>query len=438
MLKNKKLLFTILFVALLLLIPNIVKADERTLSNISITVPEPVIGQTLPTANDIKVVADGATYQVHDVEWYEMEVAGACDYQLITDSTHTCIPNTRYKVSFLYSRPHTDLIPRQENGLIDFDNLTITKNGRSVHTSGGGYSFDVGGDAQYEYDYVSIEFEKAKPEAIINSIDLTIPTKNAGDPIRWPIHAIQIKLNGSIPVITYEYLMYKYNPNTGNYDAPLTESTFEEDTKYKALIYFTIPNKYEFSDSFNSSNVKINGKPVSTSCFSYEPAGLDYGYMTYVYYEIDTSEPVFYSVIEGKDPIYKQEEDGTLRFKIDGPLNKFMGIYIGDNEIAPKNYEVSGGSTVVILKEDYLKSLAAGKYELTFLYSDGYAISDLTITGTGGNAGGNASGTGSNDPTKAPGRIPYAGGTLIMILSSTLFVIAGAYAFKKTRDLKGI
>ena len=42
------------------------------------------------------------------------------------------------------------------------------------------------------------------------------------------------------------------------------------------------------------------------------------------------------------------------------------------------------------------------------------------------------------DNTKAKGTIPYTGGTLVILLSSTLLVIAGVYAYKKTKDLKGV
>ena len=70
------------------------------------------------------------------------------------------------------------------------------------------------------------------------------------------------------------------------------------------------------------------------------------------------------------------------------------------------------------------------------MFEDGYAISDLTISGgTGTSDAGNGA---KEDATKAPGRIPYTGGTMIIILSSALLIIGGAYALKKTKDLKGV
>ena len=37
----------------------------------------------------------------------------------------------------------------------------------------------------------------------------------------------------------------------------------------------------------------------------------------------------------------------------------------------PKHYEVKAGSTIVTLKQNYLDTLEAGKYTITFLYTNG-------------------------------------------------------------------
>lgn len=42
------------------------------------------------------------------------------------------------------------------------------------------------------------------------------------------------------------------------------------------------------------------------------------------------------------------------------------------------------------------------------------------------------------DTTKAPGTIPHAGGTFIMIASAALLIVGGVYAYRKNNDLKGI
>ncbi len=436
MLKNKKLLFTILIIALLLLIPNIVKAT--TITRIDITLPEPIVGKNPAGSSDVTVKGtdeNGATVnmEIENVGWE----ADAGEGPYINEGAFAIIPTYMGQVCFNHSNQYE--LPWESGTGFDTSVFSLYLNGKQI----------TGLDSRnYLIPMVSTEnpvrwcfeynFGKAKFEQYLSSIEVTIPGTGAGDP-RGTASTIIVKGNGKTGFVISNVQWKKYNPNTKTYEN-FTGSTLEEDTEYSVGVWFEIPYKYGIN---SSTVVKVNGVTFAMpgdEAFEFGLAGDEDGYEARLVYHFNTSDPIYYSILEGKDPIYTVGKDKTLTFKIDAPLNKFMGIFIGDNEIAPKNYEVTEGSTVVTFKEDYLKSLSAGRYELMFLYSDGYAISDLTIAGTGtGTGSGSGSGTlPSTDPTKAPGRIPYAGGTIIMILSSTLFVIAGAYAFKKTRDLKGI
>ena len=44
----------------------------------------------------------------------------------------------------------------------------------------------------------------------------------------------------------------------------------------------------------------------------------------------------------------------------------------------------------------------------------------------------------SVDKTKAPGTIPHAGGTFIIIVLAAVLIIVGIYAYRKNRDLNGV
>lgn len=71
---------------------------------------------------------------------------------------------------------------------------------------------------------------------------------------------------------------------------------------------------------------------------------------------------------------------GSLTGKIDAPYAKFARLIINGKEVNSANYTVTEGSTVITLKEAYLKTLSNGKYTVTAEFTDG------TSTTTGDNS----------------------------------------------------
>lgn len=74
-----------------------------------------------------------------------------------------------------------------------------------------------------------------------------------------------------------------------------------------------------------------------------------------------------------------QSSDGTLTITTDGDFDKFTGIKVGEKwfPVTKKNadgtvegeiFTAKSGSTIVTLKADYLKTLPAETYTLTFVY----------------------------------------------------------------------
>ena len=49
-------------------------------------------------------------------------------------------------------------------------------------------------------------------------------------------------------------------------------------------------------------------------------------------------------------------------------------------EVPKENYTAYEGSTVVVLKADYVKSLEVGEYDIAFIFTDGIARGKLTVT----------------------------------------------------------
>lgn len=88
---------------------------------------------------------------------------------------------------------------------------------------------------------------------------------------------------------------------------------------------------------------------------------------------------VDYRIIEGDGSNWIKEKDGSIIFKANGYIGKFTGILVDGNPVSEESYAVKSGSTVVALKESYLKTLSVGKHSITVLYSDGEASAEFEI-----------------------------------------------------------
>ncbi|MDQ0360937.1 toxin Cry1Ac domain D-VI-related protein [Breznakia pachnodae] len=70
---------------------------------------------------------------------------------------------------------------------------------------------------------------------------------------------------------------------------------------------------------------------------------------------------------------------GTVYTKIDAPVEKFSKVYVDGKELDVNNYEVTSGSTVITLKEAYLKTLANGDYKVEVEFVSGAKV-NTTLT----------------------------------------------------------
>ncbi len=78
-----------------------------------------------------------------------------------------------------------------------------------------------------------------------------------------------------------------------------------------------------------------------------------------------------YEIIEGANSSWIQNTDETLTFRIDGDFSKFVGIKVDDEWVDKENYTATSGSTIITLKNEYLKTLSKGEHKITFVYTDG-------------------------------------------------------------------
>ena len=86
-----------------------------------------------------------------------------------------------------------------------------------------------------------------------------------------------------------------------------------------------------------------------------------------------------YKITEGNGSTWKGDKKTRLRFVANGNMNYFHHLQIDGKSVPNGQYELSSGSTVVVLKADYLKNLSEGTHTIRFAYLDGNADGEFLI-----------------------------------------------------------
>lgn len=96
------------------------------------------------------------------------------------------------------------------------------------------------------------------------------------------------------------------------------------------------------------------------------------------------------SAVDGNT--YYENENGSFVFRANGSLDKLLSVKVDGTVLTQgKDYTVKSGSTIVELKNDYLKTLGEGEHTLTIVYEDGQCETNFDVKA------GNST---SNDDTK--------------------------------------
>ncbi len=96
--------------------------------------------------------------------------------------------------------------------------------------------------------------------------------------------------------------------------------------------------------------------------------------------------PGKYEITEGAGSSWITNSDEALTFVANGDISKFVGIEVDGEWVDEENYVVDSGSTVVTLKNEYLKTLSVGEHEITFVYTDGECSANFEIKEPGADA----------------------------------------------------
>ena len=90
--------------------------------------------------------------------------------------------------------------------------------------------------------------------------------------------------------------------------------------------------------------------------------------------------PTSYKIISGADSEWKQNTDGTITIRGNGEFSKFESVKVDGSIIDAKNYTAKEGSTIIILKADYLKTLSVGTHSFEIVWTDGSAVTNFKVS----------------------------------------------------------
>ena len=108
-----------------------------------------------------------------------------------------------------------------------------------------------------------------------------------------------------------------------------------------------------------------------------------------------------YEILSGDGNKYITDSKEELVFKANGDFTKFTGIKVDGVSVDARYYTAISGSTIVILKNEYLATLSVGKHTLEITYTDGAAVCSFEVTRSSVPSDGNAGGESSEPPKKA-------------------------------------
>ena len=76
--------------------------------------------------------------------------------------------------------------------------------------------------------------------------------------------------------------------------------------------------------------------------------------------------------LEGENQTYIKDESKDATFRIDADYSLFTNkVYVDDNLLDIESYESKEGSTIITLKDSYLKILSIGEHTLKVVFSEG-------------------------------------------------------------------
>jgi beta-glucanase (GH16 family) len=93
----------------------------------------------------------------------------------------------------------------------------------------------------------------------------------------------------------------------------------------------------------------------------------------------DISTKSKHHFIKGANSEWESTSDNGLEFTVDGALNDFLRVEVDGKVVDKLNYDIRSGSTIIMLKPEYLKTLDVGAHKLTVVHRDGSATTNFKV-----------------------------------------------------------
>lgn len=253
-----------------LLMPKVTFA--ATIDKIEITVPEPVIGETLTTdASKIQIIDESAcNFMINKIEWYcdKLVEPGTHlnNYEKITDLNKTCNNTDKYQLQIEFLFP-TDSYSYSSDETILMNGIKLNK----------GTDYILGeaviDNVYYQSTFITYNFEYAKPQKEISKIEITTPRPVIGEKLSTDISKFEVKIDGTETLNITNVVWLSEDFKT------LSSDIAEAGKNYNIRIEFNIPNKYALSSDII---VTVNGEEINVDNieeFTYASSGdLDFDY----------------------------------------------------------------------------------------------------------------------------------------------------------------
>ena len=246
------------------------------------------------------------------------------------------------------------------------------------------------GDWEGEYNFldywVIIDEEDLFTRTDVMTIDFDDFNKNPDEGItlnRTDLYNV-IKLDGEI------YLIFKFDDDeNGLYFIYKNNGTLMKDSSNQVIVLANPVNadnmwavyikEYVHMVDHNFTTINIFEVSPSASIFGNRMFAKDNQSLYYYAAQGGTkySRVTVYKLNEGANQTYNNAD---LTFTFNGDLNKLDQIKINGSNLGDSNYTTTSGSTIITLKNSFLKTLKAGSYILKAEYTDGgYASVTFTV-----------------------------------------------------------
>ena len=331
-----------------------------------------------PQATAQVTAADQNKYEIEYECWQQFENNNPVAAWYSDNGSHGSLPTiTEFESgnSYVYS-----VMLKPKDGYSFNSETVVTVNGKKV-------SAPFVGGSMYIPSIKTITINTVTVIDVVEINDVTVNFKDGDKPV----------FTGKVPDgadYAYRCEWWELDSKTGAMSTDFGNfyenkfTNFEAGKTYHYGVYLTTiyGDRYVFGPD---TKLKINGKFVNYKRYEGDTSDGSDGIMwvitdlTMTPEESGTVSDNAYEVIEGANNSWAQNSDETLTFRIDGDLSKFVGIKVDDEWVDKENYTVASGSTIVTLKNEYLKTLSEGEHKITCVYTDGEVSTNFEIKESG-------------------------------------------------------